>query len=83
MAEADVSASDAIPPQSAVCILKHNPLSPDIAGVPGTGKTATVHAVVKQLTKRAEEGVRNRTRTGICISLQFVPHSGDCAVLIC
>ncbi|KAJ9123931.1 hypothetical protein QFC22_000722 [Naganishia vaughanmartiniae] len=27
-----------------------------IAGVPGTGKTATVHAVVKQLTKRAEEG---------------------------
>jgi Cdc6-like AAA superfamily ATPase len=32
-------------------------VTPDIAGVPGTGKTATVHAVVKQLTKRAEEGV--------------------------
>lgn len=29
----------------------------DIAGVPGTGKTATVHAVIKQLRARAEEGV--------------------------
>ena len=29
----------------------------DIAGVPGTGKTATVHAAIKQLRVRAEEGV--------------------------
>ncbi|CAK9782561.1 P-loop containing nucleoside triphosphate hydrolase protein [Cutaneotrichosporon oleaginosum] len=27
-----------------------------IAGVPGTGKTATVHAVVKELKRRAEDG---------------------------
>jgi Ni2+-binding GTPase involved in maturation of urease and hydrogenase len=30
----------------------------DIAGVPGTGKTATVHAVVKELKRKAEDGVR-------------------------
>ena len=29
----------------------------DIAGVPGTGKTATVHAVVKELRRKAEDGV--------------------------
>lgn len=29
----------------------------DIAGVPGTGKTATVHAVVKELKRKAEDGV--------------------------
>lgn len=28
----------------------------DIAGVPGTGKTATVHAVVKELKRKAEDG---------------------------
>ena len=28
-----------------------------IAGVPGTGKTATVHAVVKELKRKAEDGV--------------------------
>lgn len=33
------------------------PLTPDIAGVPGTGKTATVHAVVKELKRKAEDGV--------------------------
>lgn len=27
-----------------------------ISGVPGTGKTATVHAVIKELTRKAEEG---------------------------
>ncbi len=27
----------------------------DIAGVPGTGKTATVHAVIKQLRQRASD----------------------------
>jgi origin recognition complex subunit 1 len=31
-------------------------LTTDIAGVPGTGKTATVHAVVKELKRRAEDG---------------------------
>lgn len=31
----------------------------DIAGVPGTGKTATVHAVVKELKRKAEDGVSN------------------------
>jgi Cdc6-like AAA superfamily ATPase len=32
-------------------------LMEDIAGVPGTGKTATVHAVVKELKRKAEDGV--------------------------
>lgn len=31
-------------------------LTLDIAGVPGTGKTATVHAVVKELKRKAEDG---------------------------
>lgn len=30
----------------------------DISGVPGTGKTATVHAVVRELKRMAETGVR-------------------------
>lgn len=33
-------------------------LTVDIAGVPGTGKTATVHAVVKELKRKGEDGVR-------------------------
>ncbi len=31
---------------------------PDISGVPGTGKTATVHAVVRELKRMAEQNVR-------------------------
>ena len=31
--------------------------STDIAGVPGTGKTATVHAVVRELKRMAEQSV--------------------------
>jgi len=31
----------------------------DISGVPGTGKTATVHAVVRELKRMAESNVRN------------------------
>jgi Cdc6-like AAA superfamily ATPase len=31
----------------------------DISGVPGTGKTATVHAVVRELRRMAENGVRS------------------------
>jgi origin recognition complex subunit 1 len=34
-----------------------SPSSPDISGVPGTGKTATVHAVVRELKRMAEENV--------------------------
>ena len=30
----------------------------DISGVPGTGKTATVHAVVRELKRMAESNVR-------------------------
>ena len=30
----------------------------DISGVPGTGKTATVHAVVRELKRMAEQNVR-------------------------
>lgn len=30
----------------------------DISGVPGTGKTATVHAVVKELKRMAQNSVR-------------------------
>lgn len=33
-----------------------SPCFADIAGVPGTGKTATVHAVVKELKRKAEDG---------------------------
>jgi Cdc6-like AAA superfamily ATPase len=29
----------------------------DISGVPGTGKTATVHAVVRELKRMAEQNV--------------------------
>ena len=29
----------------------------DISGVPGTGKTATVHAVVRELKRMAEQDV--------------------------
>lgn len=36
-------------------------LGVDIAGVPGTGKTATVHAVVKELKRKAEDGVSTPT----------------------
>ena len=32
-------------------------LSTDISGVPGTGKTATVHAVVRELKRMAEQNV--------------------------
>lgn len=32
----------------------------DISGVPGTGKTATVHAVVRELKRMAENGARPR-----------------------
>ena len=32
----------------------------DISGVPGTGKTATVHAVVRELKRMAEQNV------GVC-----------------
>lgn len=31
----------------------------DISGVPGTGKTATVHAVVRELKRMAESNVRS------------------------
>lgn len=33
----------------------------DISGVPGTGKTATVHAVVRELKRMAESQVRKHT----------------------
>ena len=29
----------------------------DISGVPGTGKTATVHAIVRELKRMAEDNV--------------------------
>jgi origin recognition complex subunit 1 len=30
---------------------------PDISGVPGTGKTATVHSIVRELKRMAEDNV--------------------------
>lgn len=47
----------------------------DIAGVPGTGKTATVHAVIKQLRARAEEGVSDiwLRYNATTVSLTIVP----------
>ena len=41
-------------------------LSLDISGVPGTGKTATVHAVVRELKRMAENGVRPRSFISGC-----------------
>ena len=47
-----------------MCIYIHIPsslLTPvhiDISGVPGTGKTATVHAVVRELKRMATHNVR-------------------------
>lgn len=38
----------------------------DISGVPGTGKTATVHAVVRELKRMAENGVRHGSFTNEC-----------------
>ena len=38
----------------------------DISGVPGTGKTATVHAVVRELKRMAEQNV------GVCARLRDV-----------
>lgn len=38
----------------------------DIAGVPGTGKTATVHAVVKELKRKAEDGVSSLAACASC-----------------
>ena len=37
---------------------QHFDYHPDISGVPGTGKTATVHAVVRELKRMAESNVR-------------------------
>jgi origin recognition complex subunit 1 len=39
-------------------ILRLLSLFKDISGVPGTGKTATVHAIVRELKRMAEESVR-------------------------
>jgi origin recognition complex subunit 1 len=39
---------------------------PDISGVPGTGKTATVHAIVRELKRMAEDNV------GISLTLYFI-----------
>lgn len=53
-----------------VCESKNSPCSSfrrlnyrlDISGVPGTGKTATVHAVVRELKRMAESNVRDPSR---------------------
>lgn len=42
------------------CVLQRDQLDhkfSDISGVPGTGKTATVHTVVKELKRMAENNV--------------------------
>lgn len=44
---------------------------PDISGVPGTGKTATVHTVIKEMKRLAEANVRDT----FDVSLQ-VTHKG-------
>ena len=36
-----------------------NQYNADISGVPGAGKTATVHAVVRELKRMAEQNVRS------------------------
>lgn len=42
-----------------------------------------MHAVVKQLTKRAEEGVRQLLGDGPHLVTDRVPFLGNCAVLLC
>lgn len=41
----------------------------DISGVPGTGKTATVHAIVRELKRMAEESVRLFFLVSSCLAL--------------
>lgn len=42
-------------------------LEPDVSGLPGTGKTATVHAVIRQLKRMAEENVsRDAISMSVC-----------------
>ena len=35
----------------------------DVSGVPGTGKTATVHRIVRELKRMAERNVRNNDQS--------------------
>lgn len=54
----------------------------DIAGVPGTGKTATVHAAIKQLRQRAEEGVSRSVITKQHSMLTSHIHAGRPPLLL-
>ncbi len=43
----------------------------DISGVPGTGKTATVHAVVRELKRLAEASVRSSLLLStVCLTVE-------------
>jgi len=44
----------------------------DISGVPGTGSTATLHAVARQLKRMAEFGVSRDSSTSSCLTLTYV-----------
>lgn len=46
----------------------------DISGVPGTGKTATVHAVVRELKRMAESNVRNPPARRLRSRLMWTTH---------
>jgi Cdc6-like AAA superfamily ATPase len=48
----------------------------DIPGVPGTGKTATVHAVVRELKRMAESNVCSLGvgHSGTCEQLMRITH---------
>lgn len=58
--------------------------SVDISGVPGTGKTATVHAVVRELKRQAEQNVRTLLPFSHPSSLtHLVPSSPYCPLEKC
>ena len=44
----------------------------DISGILGTGKTATLHAIVRQLKRMAESGVSQVSSTLSCLMLTYV-----------
>jgi origin recognition complex subunit 1 len=56
-------------PQSRYEILAHDAKrAADVAGVPGTGKTATVNSVVRMLQQRAADKVCRMFRSTECLS---------------
>lgn len=58
-------------------------LCADISGVPGTGKTATVHAVVRELKRMAEHNVRPCPISYSCVRTHGLHRTGRQSVHLC